>query len=244
MPYSGTLNTMKIELQSLDGLPEALAPLVAQDGETHTLDLSQLVPATELDAFKSKAVTAQNEAIERRKALDAWKKLGDSPDAVAQKLANGADPKIIEQLRAQQAETEATYRQKLSSLMGAQATASLKAELAKVGVIPEAIDMLATASASRIRFDDDGNMQIMAPDGQTPMIGQGANGGATLADLAAKLAEAAPFAVADKGAAGGGKPSNSNGGTPGQKTVSRATFDAMSQAERAKFSTSGGKVVD
>lgn len=232
---------MKIELASLDGLPETLAPLVAQDGDKHLLDLAQLAPVAEVEKFKGKSLTAQNEAIERRKALEAWSKLGESPDAVAAKLAGAADPKIVDQMRAQMADVEKGYKAKLSRLMGERASSDLKAELAKVGVLPAAVDLLAGAAASRIRFDDDGNMQIMGPDGSAPMIGQGANGGATLADLAKALADASPFAVADKGAGGGGKPSG-NGGTPGAKTISRVDFDALTPPARSEYLRSGGKI--
>lgn len=46
------------------------------------------------------------------------------------------------------------------------------------------------------------------------------------------------------GASGGGANPGSGGGTPGSKTMTRAQFDAASQADRAAFSKGGGKVVD
>jgi hypothetical protein len=234
---------MEIELSDVSGLPEHLKPLVeAKDGK-NLLNLAALAPAADLERFKAKAITAEGEAIERRKALKAWEAFG-SPDDVAKKLASGADPEIVKQLQAKLAETEAGYKQKFTGLLRSTATETLKAELAKAGVVPEGLDLLAGFAAARITFDDDGGMRVMAADGTSPMIGKAANGGATLADLAAQLAKSVPQLVKDAGAGGGGKPPGSTGGTPEGKTVTRAQFDAMSQGERVAHSKSGGKVTD
>jgi hypothetical protein len=48
------------------------------------------------------------------------------------------------------------------------------------------------------------------------MVGSGANGGATLADLATDLAKTIPHLVKDEGKGGGGKQPG-NGGTPTKK---------------------------
>lgn len=233
-----------IEIADVSALPEHLRPLAASADGKNLLDLSALAPAADLEAFKAKALTAQTEAIDRRKALDAWKKLGDTPEAVQAKLAAGADPEIVKQLQAKLTETETTLKARLTGVLQKQALSELKAELSKAGVVPEGLDLLAAFAAPRIVFDDDGGMRVMSPDGQSPMIGKGANGGATIADLAATLAGAIPRLVADKGNGGGGKPPGSNGGTPRTQTVTRAQWDAMDHGERAAHSKSGGKVVD
>ena len=234
---------MEIELTDITALPEAHRALVVEADGKFKLDLTKLAPAAEVETFKAKALTAQNEAIDRRKALKAWEALGATPDEVQAKLAKGADPAIIEQMRAQFAEKESGFNAKLTKIIGERAISDLKAELARNNVIPEGLDLLANFGASRIKFDDDGNLRVMAADGATPMVGAGANGGATLADLAKQLAGSIPHLVKDVGAGGGGKPPGS-GGTPDQKTVTRAAFDAMSQVERSTFSKSGGKVTD
>jgi hypothetical protein len=76
------------------------------------------------------------------------------------------------------------------------------------------------------------------------MIGNGANGGATLSDLAKELAGSIPHLVKDNGTGGGGKQPGQNGGKPGQKTATREQFDAMSHVDRAVFAKDGGKVSD
>lgn len=243
MPLQREADTMEIELSDVSGLPEALKTLVEAKEGKNFLNLAQLAPAAELETFKGKALAAQNEAIERRKALKAWEAFG-TPDDVAKKLASGADPAIVKQLQDKLAETETGYKQKFTGLLRGTATETLKAELAKAGVVPEGLDLLAGFAASRITFDDDGGMRVMSADGTTPMIGKGANGGATLADLAAQLAKTVPQLVKDAGQGGGGKPPGSNGGKPEGKTVTRAQWDTMTHADRAAHSKSGGKVVD
>jgi hypothetical protein len=234
---------MEIELNDVSGLPDALKTLVAAKDGKNYLDLSQLAPASELETFKGKALTAQNEAIERRKALKAWEAFG-SPDDVAKKLASGADPEIVKQLQAKLAETDAGWKAKFTGQLRNTATSDLKAELAKVGVVPEGLDLLAGFASQRITFDDDGGMRVMSADGTTPMIGKGANGGATLADLAEQLAKSIPHLVKDAGAGGGGKPPGSNGGTPDSRTITRAELLALPPAEQAKLMASGVKPID
>jgi hypothetical protein len=233
---------MEITLDDVSGLPETLKPLaVAADGK-FKLNLAQLAPASELEAFKGKSVAAQNEAIDRRKALKAWEALGATPEEVQAKLAKGADPAIIDQMRAQMAEKETTYSAKLSKIMGERAMSDLKAELARNNVVPEGLDLLANFGASRIKFDEDGNVRIMAADGATPMVGAGANGGATLSDLAKQLAASIPHLVKDGGAGGSGKQPG-NGGTPA-KTMKRDAFLALPPIQQAALIKDGITPID
>lgn len=221
---------MEIELPEV---PDHLKAIATEADGKFKLNLAGLVPQSELEAFKGKAVTAQQEAIDRRKQLDAWKKLGESPDEIAAKLAKGADPAIIEQMRQQHAADIAARDTRFSQVLTKVATAELKAELSKAGVVPEGLDLLANFATPRIQFDDEGNPRVMAADGKTPMVGGGANGGATLADLAKELAKTIPHLVKDAGTGGGGKPPG-NGGTPG-KTIAASDLEAMAPEAKAKF---------
>lgn len=234
---------MQIELSDVSGLPETLKPLVAAKDGKNYLDLTQLAPASDLERFKGKALTAEQEAIDRRKALKAWEALGPDPAAVQEKLAKGADPAIVQQLQAKITETETAYKARLTGVLQQRALSDLKAELSKAGVVPEGLDLLAAFAAPRIQFDEDGGMRVLGDDGKTPMIGKGANGGATLADLAQTLAGAIPHLVMDKGSGGGGKPPGSTGGTPG-KTMKRAEFLALSPHKQAELAKSGVTPID
>ena len=232
---------MKLELADVSGVPDAFKTLVSEADGKNYIDLAEA--AKEFDRFKGKALTAEQEAIDRRKALKAWEAFG-TPDEVQAKLAKGVDPAILEQLRAKQTETEAAYQAKLSALMSKQAMAELKAELSKAGVVPEGLDLLANFGAARVKFNDDGSIKVLTADGTAPMIGGGANGGATLADLAKQLADSIPHLVADNGKGGGGKPPGQGGGKPGQSTVTRDQWNGMSQVDRMAHTKSGGKVLD
>ena len=240
---------MKIEIADVSGLPDAIKTLVTTEGDKSTLDLTALAPATELERFKAKALTAETEAIDRRKALDKWKALGETPEDIQAKLAEKTkgDPnqeRIVEEMKTAHAAELAARDEKLTGVYKRTATAELKAALAEVGFIPDALDMVAGTAMPRLKYADDGTAQIMAADGTTPMVGGAPNGGATMADLAKQLAEANPFAVKDNGKGGGGKPNTDSGGKPGQKTITRAAFDQLGQAERSAFSMDGGKVAD
>lgn len=231
---------MKIELADMTGLPDAFKTLVTEADGKNYLDLAQA--AQEFDRFKGKALTAEQEAIDRRKALKAWEAFG-TPEEVQAKLAKGVDPAILEQLRTKQAETETAYQAKLSGMMSKQAMAELKAELSKAGVVPEGLDLLASFGAARVKFNDDGSVKVLTADGTAPMIGAGANGGATLADLAKQLAASIPHLVADSGKGGGGKPPGQGGGTPG-KAMKSAEFYALPSKQRADMMAQGVTLTD
>jgi len=94
----------------------------------------------------------------------------------------------------------------------------------------------------RLKFNDDGTAQVTTIDGK-PMIGSGADHGATLADLASELAKAKPYAVRDQGKGGGGKPAGSSGGTP-QKTMTRAQFDALDAGAKSAAMRDGTTLTD
>lgn len=233
---------MKIELADVSGLPDALKPLaVSAEGKT-TLDLSALVPATDFDKVRARLQTAESEAIDRRKALKAYEAYGTAEE-IAAKLAKGADPQIVDQLRAQIAEKETAGAARVSKVLRDAATANLKAELAAAGVVPEALDMLAAFVAPRLAHDDNDNLRILAEDGKTPMLGTGPNGGATLKDFAASLAKASPHLVRDPGKGGGGANPGGGGGGAG-KTMTRSDFDRLDPATKAGRMKDGYTLTD
>jgi hypothetical protein len=232
---------MEIELPDVSAVPEHLKPILAGN----KLDLSKLMPMEDLSGLKT--------ALQReRENAGAYSKFG-KPDEIAKRFADleaaaakggkgGEDAQAkLDALTADYNAKLADKDTRLTGLMRRQANAELRAELAKAGVIPEGLDILAKFAEGRIQFNDDGTPKVLTNDGK-PMIGSGPDHGATLADLAKEMAKTIPHLVKDEGRGGGGKPP-SNGGTP-QKTVTRAEFDAMSQADRAALAKSGGKVTD
>jgi len=234
---------MKIEVTDATTLPEWLQGHV-KDGK---LNLGA-VPAPE-------DVTGLKTALSKERGnAAAWAKYGTPADMDA-KIAELTEKakgngKGADDAQAKLDAMKADYEGKLSdaqtriSKMHQRGAASdLKAELAKAGFIAEAIDDVANSSMMRIQFHEDGSAKIMTSDGK-PMIGSGADHGATLADLAKELAASKPYAVRDAGKGGGGKPAGSTGGKPNQITITRAQFDALSQSGRADHAKSGGKVAD
>lgn len=234
---------MELTFDTTDGLPDHIKPIVQEADGKYTLNLAGLVPASELETFKGKALTAQQEAIDRRKALDAWKALGGTPEEIREKLSKGADPAIIEQMRTQHATELAARDTRIRDMITRSAMAELKAELSKSGVVPEGLDLIANFAATRLKIEDDGGITVLSPDGKTPMTGKAANGGATLSDLAAQLAGAIPQLVADNGKGGSGKQPGQNGGTP-KPAMTRAQYEALSPAEKNAALKSGVKITD
>ncbi|KQI67040.1 hypothetical protein AN189_17605 [Loktanella sp. 3ANDIMAR09] len=234
---------MKIAIEDATGLPEWLQSHVS---EGH-LDLAA-VPVPE-------DVTGLKTALQKeRENAQVWSRFG-KPDDVAKRIAELEEKakgtgKGAEDAQAKLDAMKNEYEGKLTEAQGriqkmmqTNAQASLKAELAKAGFIPEAIDDIAMTAMGRLQFNDDGTPKVLTSDGK-PMIGSGADHGATLTDLAKELAASKPYAVRDDGKGGSGKQPGTNGGTPTRQTVTRSAFDAMSQTERAAFSKTGGKVVD
>jgi hypothetical protein len=237
---------MEIELSDLSALPEALkAVVVTADGKSK-LDLAKLMPVEDLTGLKTALQTerANNGAYSKYgKPDDIAKRISDLEAAAAKGGKGGEEAQAkLDAMKLDYDGKLSEKDQRLTAIMRRVANSDLKAELAKAGVIPEGLDILATFAQSRIAFNDDGSAKIMTADGK-PMIGSGADHGATLGDLAKELAKTIPHLVKDGGAGGSGKQPG-NGGTPEQKTVTRAVFDGMSQAERAAHSKSGGKVTD
>ena len=238
---------MKIELSDITELPEGLKGALESEGDKHALDLTKLMPAEDLTGLKTALVKERENAA-------AYSKFG-KPDEIAAKIADLEEKakgtgKGAEDAQAKLDAMKNDYETKLTGanerfqkLVAQRTQSDLKAELAKAGVVPEGLDMLATFAAQRIQFHDDGSPKVLSADGK-PMIGSGPDHGATLSDLAAELAKSMPYLVKDAAKGGGGKPPNSNGGKPEQKTVTRAEWDQMSHIDRAAHSKSGGKVID
>lgn len=207
---------MKIEIADAATLPGWLQFHVS---EGH-LDLAAIPEPEDVKGLKS--------ALEKERAnVQAFKKLGTADEIAARiedleaKAAKGG--KAGEDAQAKLDAIKGEYEGKLSEkdaridkMMRANAAASLKAELATAGFIPEAIDDIAATALGRLDFAEDGTAMVLTSEGK-PMIGSGADHGATLGDLAKELAASKPYAVRDGGKGGGGKQPGSNGGTPTMK---------------------------
>lgn len=243
---------LKYQVDKLDGVDEAIAPLYKEaEGGGYVLQVEGVVPATQVTEYKQKLVDANEEAKRRRQANEKWLELGESPDAVRELLNAKGKPNtdheaiISEMKKGHAAELDAANG-KLRGVLSKAAMSDLKAQIAGAGIIPGGIEPLALMARERLTFDSDGNLRIMSADGSKPLAGSGADGYATVADLAKELAasETGQLFIKAGGVSGGGKAPASGNGNPSQTTVTRTQFDGMSHSQRAAFAKDGGKVVD
>ena len=234
---------MKIEVTDATTLPAWLQGHVSNG----SLDLGALSAPEDVTGLKTALSKERGNAA-------AYSKYG-TPDEIEARFADLTEKargsgKGSEDAQAKLDAMKADYEGKLtgatdriSKMMQRGAASDLKAELAKAGFIAESIDDIASSAMMRLKFTEDGSAQVMTLDGK-PMIGSGADHGATLADLAKELAASKSYAVRDAGKGGGGKPAGSQGGTPDKPTVTWSEFSGMSQPDRMAFSKSGGSVKD
>lgn len=236
--------TLKFSVESLEGIEESLHSLYSEADGVFTLNVEGVVPEAKFTELNQKLVDANEEAMRRRKTVEKWQKLGESPDAVRALLEGkgaGDHEALIAQIKEQHSAEITGLRSEIQNMRLGSAKSQFAANLAEAGFHPEVIGDIAAGAASRLNIDENGQLRILSAEGK-PLAGSGSDGYATLADLAKELAAAKPSFLVDKGVGGGGKPPASNGGEPA-KTVTRSQFDAMSQFERSAFSKSGGKVV-
>ncbi len=252
--------TLKYTVESLEGIDEAAQAFYQeQEGGGYVLQVEGAVPKNQFEEVNQKAVDNATEAQRRRKTLErVTGKLGlenaDGLDDALENLLSKAQnpPKkddkdqqaIIDQINSKAEEQVKAAQEKLTGYAKRSAEAEVKAAIAQAGFHPEAVDMVALQAMGRVQIDTDkGEWYIQKQDGSGPLAGSGPSGSATVNDLASELAAAMPSFLKDDGKGGGGKPPAS-GSNDGAKSVTRSQFDAMSQAERADFSKSGGKVTD
>lgn len=239
--------TLKYSVDTLDSIDEPLRAFYEQGDNGFTLKVAGVVPETKFQEINQRLVDVNEEAMRRRKAVEKWKELGETPEAVRELLnakgkPNADQEAILAQIK-QQHQTEVdTMRSQVNKMRMESTKSQFTAQLAEVGFHPEVIADIAAGAMGRVNIDENGEVRILSADGK-PLAGSGSNGYASLVDLAKELAAAKPSFLVDKGQGGGGKPPASKGGQT-TKTVTRSQFDAMSQGERSAFSKSGGKVVD
>lgn len=223
---------LKYEIENLDDVAEAHKDLYKEgDDGKFTLQVSGVESAASVESIKSSLLRERENNAE-------YKNLG-TPDKIKEKLAdagkikNGGDNEIITQMRKDHADELSARDAKDLKKDTRNAMSELKSELAKAGIVPEGIDLLANAALHRIKFHSDGTPNILTPDGGMPMVGKAENGGATMQDLAEKLAESAPRLQRDEGKGGGGKPPRSGGGKPDGRKFHEYTGAELSAIRKA-----------
>ena len=244
---------LKYEIDTTDGIDEAVAGLYKEADGKFVLDVEGVVPQSDYAKANQKAIDAAEEAKRRRGTVERVTGLlgletADGLDDAIRELMAGkgkskqADEEIAAQLREQYEAKLADKDKRFNAVLIDGAQAKAQAALVEAGFPPKVAEMLSKTSRNRLSVDETENVRILSAEGK-PLAGSGGDGYATFGDLAKELAADMPDLLLDRGKGGGGKPPASDG-QGGQKTVTRSQFDSMSQYERAEFSKSGGKVVD
>lgn len=217
--------------------------------ETQQPDPNALVIAelqAQLKETNQKLLDANEEAMRRRKTVE---RLRDEMEAIKTQPApepQANNEEIVAQIKAQYEEQLNTERSQRMNLVKQNAMNELKSALASESIVAEGLEPLTLLAQSRLQIDENGNPRIMSADGSKPLAGSGADGYATIGDLAKELAASGTgkLFVRDSGVSGGGKPPASQGGNAGNNTMTRDQFNKLSHQERARFINNGGKFIN
>ena len=198
----------------------------------------------QLKETNQKLLDAHEEAMRRRKTNERLKAEMEALQSQPAPEPQANNEEIISQIKAQYEEQLNAERTQRIGLVKQNAMAELKSALAAERIVTEGLEPLTLLAQSRLQIDDLGNPRIMSVDGSKPLAGSGADGYATISDLAKELAASGTgqLFVRDSGVSGGGKPPASQGGNTGNKSVTRDEFNRMGQSERSRFFKNGGKV--
>ena len=200
----------------------------------------------QLKETNQKLLDANEEAMRRRKTVE---RLRDEMEAIKTQPApepQANNEEIVAQIKAQYEEQLNTERSQRINLVKQNAINELKSALASESIVAEGLEPLTLLAQSRLQIDENGNPRIMSADGSKPLAGSGADGYATIGDLAKELAASGTgkLFVRDSGVSGGGKPPASQGGNAGNNTMTRDQFNKLSHQERARFINNGGKFIN
>lgn len=200
----------------------------------------------QLKETNQKLLDANEEAMRRRKTVE---RLRDEMEAIKTQPApepQANNEEIVAQIKAQYEEQLNTERSQRMNLVKQNAMNELKSALASESIVAEGLEPLTLLAQSRLQIDENGNPRIMSADGSKPLAGSGADGYATIGDLAKELAASGTgkLFVRDSGVSGGGKPPASQGGNAGNNTMTRDQFNKLSHQERARFINNGGKFIN
>lgn len=128
------------------------------------------------------------------------------------------------------------YEQQISDMTAGSAARAMASELA----LPGSADVLLPHIKNRLSVDMTGDsplVRVLDKDGKPSAL--------SIDDLKKEIEADKSFAPLLVGSrASGSGEVGKKGGNMTDKTVTRAEFDSMSQADRSKFSIDGGKVVD
>lgn len=236
---------LKYQVESLEGINEtAQAFYKEQDGGGYVLQVEGVVSQAKYDQLNQAKIDSDTEAKRRRGTVErALRGLeiesADELDSAIEALKSGKGKaskeheEIIAQIKAEAEKRVSEADKRFRSVLMNGAVAETRSALQSAGFPAKVADMLAKTSQNRLSVDDDGNVRIIAENGN-PLAGSGSDGYATYADLAKELAAAMPELLIDAGKGGGGKPPASSGsGKSG--SITAAELSKMSPRDKAAY---------
>jgi len=245
---------LKLIVDSLEGIPEALHGEYEADGDKFKLKVDGL-DNSETDALRKALDNSRRVERELQKKVKRWEALGKTDEEIAALLADaeeaerkrleadGDHTKILSQHQAKWAKEKEALEAELnaarSSERGAIIGTSVMSALTKAGATEEGIDLLPDRLSGRIKYEtEDGKrvLKIMQADGETPMAGSGKDGAATFDDLVKEATDKWPSLFKGTGNSGSGKRPNNDPGRAGVKKKS----DFKSEKERAQWVDTNG----
>jgi hypothetical protein len=122
---------------------------------------------------------------------------------------------------------------------------SLGAALQRAGIDPRYEELLFANIGNRVTLgavDDKRVIRVLQADGETPMVGSGPKGLATLDDLVQEAVKQFPSAFKVDSSGKGGTPSPLPSGVG--KTLTRSEFDKLSAVAKAEKMREGYKLLD
>lgn len=250
---------LKFLLDTLDGLDEATKAMYKKnDDGKYQLQVEGLPQQEDVSGLKNALQTERASVAKLEGDLRAWKKLGDTPDAVSTTIADlkkdKGDPteqeRLMEQLKTQHAEevTKITGERDaaLESERQAVINNGMVTALAKAGFSKTGLDMVPQIHGNRVKITErDGKrvVDIMTADGSAPMVGTGDGSRATFDDLAKELAVSYPDLV-NSDRKGGAGTAPGGGGSGSEKQMLRSDWDKLDAMDQAKTISDGVQLVD
>lgn len=248
-------------VDSIEAVPEALRSEYAagQDGKFYlNLEGGDALPF--VAGLRTALETERTTNKTTKDAIAAWKKIGKTPEEIAElvKAKNDAEEKaardagnfdgILNQHKSVwdgEKKTLVTERDTAVNVArSAVVDSGIKSALVTAKATAEGVALLPKILGDRVKTEfANGEFvtTIVQADGKTPMIGSGANGTATFDDLVKDAVKNFPSLFEGSGAGGGGKPPRDTGGSG--KTITRREFDALSHADKRE-ALKTKKVVD
>jgi DNA-binding transcriptional MerR regulator len=252
--------TLKLSVDTIDEVPEAVRSFYEEKDGKFSLKVEGLEDTTALKGALEKERRAARDA---QKIAKQFEGLGFSADEIKalveekqkaerEAAAKAGDfDKILNQHREGWEKQRTTLEAELNAARASERSAiigtSLMAALTKAGATEEGIDLMPDRLAARVKFEtEDGArvVKIMAADGETPMAGSGKSGLATFDDLVKEALTKWPSLFKASGAGGGGKLPGSGAGGAGNRSMSKAEFEALPAKERAARMASGLTLTD